>query len=323
MNCKLKVLFLVEIGRNTGLGHMRRMQVLARAMSRHGWNCKFGVSDSSTLSKLPSDEFSYYEWRNNGLNLGPTDVLVVDGYEYNPRLLEYWRKHAIVNIIVDDIAERPIDADILLNHNIYGNRLDYSNYNVKHLLLGPEFSLVDNRFLDIKNCDKPNLSHILISFGGTDDGRYSMPIASAILFKDKDVVIDVVISPFCKTDKRFDEIIKKYKNRIKVHIGADMVELMKHCSIIVGAAGFTIIEALAAGLQPIVCSIADNQKFNIKILQELGMSAIDYYDSDALAAEAVEFINSARPKTGGVIDGKGADRVVNYIKEVFLAGVIK
>ena len=109
----------------------------------------------------------------------------------------------------------------------------------------------------------------MATFGGTDNGRLSGPVAEGILALNNEVVVDVVISPFCVADNRFDELTKKYMGRLLVHSDADIVSLMQRCTIIVGAAGFTIIEALAAGLTPVVCSITDNQKLNIKELQSM------------------------------------------------------
>jgi len=312
---ELKALFLVEAGKTAGLGHLRRMQVLAGAMRELGWHCKFGVSDVCVLEELRLDGYTGAKWEGTGLELGPIDVLVIDGYKYRPSILESWKRYSRTIMVLDDIAARPIESDILLNHNIYGHRLDYSAYNVRHLLTGPEFSLVDNRFLEIKDCDKTGIPRILVSFGGTDDGRLSGPVAAGILDINNEVVVDVVISPFCNADTKLNELIKKYPSRIVVHSGADMVSLMQRCTIIVGAAGFTIIEALAAGLTPAVCSIADNQKLNIKELQALGFRTLDHYDSDRLVNEAITNIATTISNRDTLIDGKGASRVINCIKQ--------
>lgn len=317
---KQKVLFLVEAGTISGLGHLRRMQVLALALMKEGWVCDFGINDLSVLKIHEAEGFTGKLWNGNGLDLGPTDVLIVDGYQYRLSLFNEWNDFCKVSVVIDDLAERPVEVDILLNHNIYGDNLDYSNYKVKKLLVGASYSLVDSRFLTVSSVDKPSIPHILVTFGGTDNGLLSVEIVSSILKENKEIVVELITSPLCKPSTQVLDLANTYKGRLIVHNGVDMAEVMKRCSIIIGAAGFTIIEAIAAGLTPIVCAIADNQKHNITKLKSLGINANEQFDADWFKSEIQLAINSSRPQQNSVIDGQGAQRVIKSIKEFLMKG---
>lgn len=318
---KNKVLFLVEAGSASGLGHLRRMQVLASTFEDKGWICNFSITDSLLIEHLKAEGFSANLWTGNGLDLGVTDVLIVDGYQYNSSLIHGWKDFCKVSVVIDDMADKPLSADFVLNHNIYGDTLDYSKYKINKLLTGPSFSLVDSRFLKVSNIDKPSMPHILVTFGGTDDGKLSAEVVSNILNENRQIVIELVTSPLCNPSSKITKLAGVFPDRLIIHNGADMVEVMERCNLVIGAAGFTIIEALAAGLTPIVCAIADNQKYNIKALKSLGVKANYNYDVEWLVRETLLALDSPSCQKNSVLDGQGAQRVFNSIEGYLLEGL--
>ncbi len=186
---------MVEAGPDVGLGHLRRMQVLAAALSTQNWVCHFAVSDPSMVDEIEKAGFLASVWKGNGLELGPVDVLIVDGYNYPPELVNDWKEHTGVCLIMDDMAEQPLTADIVLNHNIYGHLLDYSAYDVNTVIAGPDYSLVNARFIAAADSPRLDPNQLLISFGGRDDGCYSVPVVKGILKANSKVKCHIVSSP--------------------------------------------------------------------------------------------------------------------------------
>ena len=142
----MKAVFLIECGATSGFGHLRRCQVLARAMMADGWACRLALSDATMVDTVLAEGFDAQPWYDDGLDMAPVEVLVVDGYHYDPQLIARWRTHAGVTLAVDDLAERPVPADVVLNHNVYGAALDYSAYGAKAAIGGAEYALVDDKF---------------------------------------------------------------------------------------------------------------------------------------------------------------------------------
>ncbi len=315
-----RALFLVEAGRRSGLGHLRRMQVLARTMMQENWVCRFGVDDASVIDNITQTGFDAYLWINDGIDLGPADIVVVDGYHYDPDLLKRWRDHCRVSVAVDDNADRPLAADIILNHNIYGHQLNYSAYSAIRLLTGPQYCLVDSRFAGLADERQEQRQRLLVTFGGTDDGRYSLSIVRGLLSQRRSLVVEVVISPLRQPCEKWVDLRNEFDKRLVIHHGIDMVDVMGRCSVMVGAAGVSVVEALAAGILPIVCATVGNQRRNVEALRELGIIAMDHYDAKEMVKAALVTLDCAGAGYKPVSDWRGPDRVVEEIRLLMSKG---
>ncbi|MDH5771517.1 MAG: hypothetical protein OEY84_00115 [Rhodospirillaceae bacterium] len=313
----MKALFLTECGATSGMGHLRRCQVLARAMMAEGWACSFGLSDAGMVDAVRKEGFDAHPWVDDGINLGRADVLVLDGYHYDPELLTRWRDRSSITMAVDDLADRPVPADVILNHNIYGAELDYASYNAKKVIAGPAYSLVGENFFAVASTPRPYPAHVLVSFGGTDDGRYSLPMAEAFLTESPDTVVEVVISPVQTPSVKFATLQKSFGSRLVVHHGAEMPSIMGRCRILAGAAGVTVIEALAAAVSPVVCAIADNQHINIKALRKMGFDAFDSFDPNAMVKAALPLLHKNEQTAKKLVDPQGPNRIIAILSEVF------
>ncbi|MFD2206856.1 hypothetical protein [Kiloniella antarctica] len=313
--CKLHpvALFLVECGQKNGLGHLRRCQVLAHAMQAEGWECSFGISDVAMIDIVCSEGFKAALWVGDGLDLGPADVLLVDGYHYNTRIFSRWKKYTRVSLAVDDLAERPVSAHVILNHNLYGTELDYSNYGAEIVIGGGDYSLVDKKFFAVANSKRPSPLHVLVSFGGMDDGCYSVPVAKRILMESPSAVLEIVIPKIQTPSEGIQDLQRQYGSRVILHHGVDMAEAMGRCSVLAGAAGVTVLEALASGLKLSVCASADNQRINTVALRKLGYTSFDGFDPEAVAKSALTFLKDGDLSVCSVLDGKGPERVISTL----------
>lgn len=315
----MKAVFLTECGATSGLGHLRRCQVLARAMMADGWICRFALSDANMVSAVRAEGFDAQLWRDDGLDMGPADVLVVDGYHYDPLLFTRWRGHVGVSLAVDDLAERPVPADIVLNHNVYGAELDYSAYGAKVVMGGAEYALVDQKFFSAAKKVRPVPAHILVSFGGTDDGRFSLPVTEALLVGSADAVVKVVISPVQTISAGLLSLKDQYGSRLFVYHGVDMADVMSRCHVLAGAVGVTVLEALAAGLELAVCATADNQRTNVAALRRLDVAAFDGFDPHAVSVAALAAVMVERRAVRAIVDNQGPQRIF-YVLNKILAG---
>ncbi len=291
------------------------MQVLGRAMREQDWCCHFALTDTGVMKELEQEDFAVSYWSGSYIEFGPVDVLIVDGYSYSPELLAEWQPHAAVRLVIDDMAERPVSADMVLNHNIYGHLLDYSAYDVSVVIAGPDFSLVNQQFIPSASSSRSDPNQLLISFGGTDDGRYSVPVAEGIIGVNSTVKCHLVCSPLCAPSAALSALEDQHPGRVQFHHGADMADLMGRCSVMVGAAGYSLIEALVAGVRPVVCATADNQRLNVQAFQKLGGRALGYFDCNALV-ELTQAEFELPHDQKAICDGNGATRVIKSIKSV-------
>lgn len=287
-------------------------------MMDDGWRCRFGLSDEGLVDAVNSMGFKAEAWSGDGLNLGPTDALVVDGYHYDPQLLKRWRAQAGVILAIDDLAERPVPADVVLNHNLYGADLDYSAYGAMMVIGGADYALVDQRFFAAMAKPRPTPKHVLVSFGGMDDGSLSLPVAELLLVGESGAVVEVVISSLRSPLPEFASLQERYGAKFILHHNADIVDVMSRCSVLAGSAGVTVLEALAAGLELVVCASFDNQRLNVRALRKIGIAAFDSCAPDDMATVALALVTAHGSQQNNPLDGQGPHRVMDVLTQILM-----
>ena len=302
-------LIVADAGAAKGMGHLRRCLVLADALAARGATCRFAVPDVAARDEANSCGYGAIAWPDALDTLESADMLIGDGYELGLSETAGWRGRYGVRAMISDTAAVTVDADLLINPNIYGSDEDYSACRVGEFLLGKDYALVAPRFAALRGTRRPDIPpRVLVSYGGTDDGSYGAAAAAAILSRT-DAIVELVISPWIDPAHAVATLADHAGERLRVHFGADMVELMGRCSVLAGAASTIFLEALAAGLRVVVCGFADNHGANVRAIRALGLAAFDRFDADAIASAVSATL--AAPETGGpaIIDGHGADRV--------------
>ena len=117
------------------------------------------------------------------------DWLVVDHYAIDYRWENKLRKTCKKIMVIDDLADRKHDTDVLIDHNYYGDKTKY-RYNKlcdeTTKLLGPEYSLINHNYWENKKSRKEHLTKIkdiLIFMGGSDPANITMRFVKQIVKK--------------------------------------------------------------------------------------------------------------------------------------------
>ena len=297
-----RVTHLVDCGQQAGLGHLRRQLVLADALSSRGAVCRFGLSDPEPRIDLGAAVAEVFPWDRSDLPRGGADALVVDSYQVDPARLA---RGGPVLAVMDDLADRPMAADILINHNAYGESCDYRCYDVGKVLAGPRFSMVSKSFPALRGT--PGTA-ILVSFGATDDGRLSRDLIAALRAQLPHVPILVALMGVAPDHRAALENLGA-----ELRVSRPLEEAMAEARIYVGSAGFSLLEALAAGRPPIACCIADNQRLNVDFLLRYGLPAFEQPSPAEMARAAARCYASPQRVKVAEFDGLGAERVAQEI----------
>jgi len=204
-----------------------------------------------------------------------TDILIVDNYALNEIWHKKLRKHTKKIVVVDDLADRKFDCDLLLNQNLGSQLDDYENkvpnscillLGCDYVLLRPEFKKLRKKALDKRRYVK-EVKNIFVSMGGSDVNNITYDILKQLDAKFNIVVVLGAFSPHNKMIK--DYAIDK---NIEVIIGANnMAELMLNADLAIGASGSTNWERLCLGLPSLIFTVAKNQRKVSKNLDELGL----------------------------------------------------
>lgn len=193
-------------------------------------------------------------------------TLVVDSYALD----EAWEKkmRPLVGeiFVIDDLANRQHDCDILLDQNFYrGLEHRYDGLVPKscRLLLGPRHILLRREFYVAKRSLRVRdgeLHRILIFYGGSDETRETeKAIQALLLLKMSQVEADVVVGSGNMRQKQICRLCDKY-DFLHFHIQVNnMAELMANADLCLGAGGTTTWERCFLGMPAIVTAVAENQ----------------------------------------------------------------
>ncbi len=254
------------------------------------------------------------------------DWLIVDHYALDSRWEHALRPLVGRILVIDDLADRAHDCDLLLDQNLVADM--QARYIGKvpedcRLLLGPEYALLQQIYAKLHDHIPPRkgpVKRILISFGGTDRDNLTGRTLTAFISLDRpDIDVDVVISGSSPYAPDIRARVAGYAN-IRLHNNLPtLAPLMARADLAVGAAGTTSWERLCLSLPALVVTLAENQRPIADGLHRQGLVHwLGHYDEVSeqsirqslagLFEEGIDEEWSLRCKSR--VDGKGVDRMV-------------
>lgn len=265
--------------------------------------------------------------------IGTVDWLIVDHYALDIRWERGLRKHARHIMVIDDLADRRHDCDILLDQNLYADfETRYRPLMPRECvaLLGPRYALLSSDFArqrgfaEFKQIASPY--RLLVFFGGVDatdeTGKFLQAWAAV---RRSDLVATVVIGA---TNPRADSLtdLASQLAGIQVHRHVtNMAEMMVQADYAFGASGVTNWERFCAGLNSTITSVASNQLVLARDLAAFGLihylgdwrrTSVATYERALLELDpaAEEFVQR-RTRILNWVDGQGVPRVLRQMTE--------
>ncbi len=296
-----------------GSGHLMRCMTLARRYSKDGENVIFICRDLAgnmadlvqknglVLKMLPMAEVNrvlngYAKWltvtqEQDALEtigivkaIGKVDRLVVDSYAIDETWETLLRPYVGEIMVIDDLANRQHDCDILLDQNFYLNKESrYQGHVPEHcqLLLGPKYALLREEFYQVRKSMRVRdgyLRNILVFYGGVDaTNETSKAIQALQNLWDTGVLHDVQVTVVVgASNERKEDIASRCKQagfRYLCQV-SNMAELMAEADLMLGAGGSTTWERCFLGLPAVVTAIAENQ---VQICEDCAKEGLIFY----------------------------------------------
>ena len=212
------------------------------------------------------------------------DRLVVDSYAIDCIWEKLLRSYVGEIMVIDDLANRQHDCDILLDQNFYLDKESRYQGLVPHhcrLLLGPKHALLREEFYQIKENMRRRdgrLRNILVFYGGVDaTDETSKAIQALQVLGDTgelcDVQVTVVVGASNEQKKNIACRCKQVGFRYLCQV-SNMAELMAEADLMLGAGGSTTWERCFLGLPAIVTAIAENQ---VQICEDCAKEELIFY----------------------------------------------
>lgn len=326
-----------------------RCLALADFLRKLGARCVF-AGTQETLSTVPALARSCHDWiglpsPGDALALtdavlrnsyGDVDCLVVDHYGWGAVQETVCRVWANKILVIDDLADRKHDCDLLLDQTFGRDAADYAGLVPSHCkkIVGARYALLREEFTmarpaALKRRSSGTLGRVLISMGLTDAVNASALVLSGIVLSGLSLQIDVVLGESAPHLPSIRSLIRSLGDRandkVKLHVGTEAIsELMTSADMAFGAAGTSSWERCCLGLPTVLISVAPNQE---KIASELananaaislgqfckisGASVADIISSlNSMPRRLIEIANSA----ANVCDGRGVHRISELLR---------
>lgn len=254
--------------------------------------------------------------------------LVADHYALDWRWEKSLRGAARRIAVIDDLADREHDCDLLLDQNLVGGIYDRYADKIPETcaaLLGPRYAVLDRSYAALKPALVPRSGRIrrILVYFGADTNKLAERVAQAVLRLNEEVLMDIVLSAN-RQDRQSLGAIRGGNPQIRVHTHLrTLAPLMAEADFAVGAGGVTSWERLCAGLPALVVTTAENQR---SIAEELDRRRLirwlghhDEVDDERLTAALEEHLKSDLDEEWSLrcmatVDGQGVNRVCDAME---------
>jgi UDP-2,4-diacetamido-2,4,6-trideoxy-beta-L-altropyranose hydrolase len=326
------VLFRTDATPAAGAGHLMRCIALGQEFQRQGAAVNFLTRTTfpwlaDYLSQQPFQICPLQEIEPGGaedlkLTLKEaknSEWVVLDNYYFDGVYQKAVQDSGKRILLLDDLPEREFHADILLNHGMGADVLEYALPENMKLLLGSRYALIRKELRDhARNLKPKGFKNVLITLGGADHSEALQKCAQAFAhLGDLNLQVKVLAAHSKENQKAGFEICKPTVEVQQWYEWADLT---------LSAGGGTVSELCFFGIPGIVGTLAENQEPNAKSLAQKGIfDSVGHYDrvsaSDLAAAirrlvENPERTQEMRMKAKRLIDGQGAHRVYQAMQEV-------
>lgn len=334
------IVFRCDASPHIGTGHVMRCLTLAQKFKEKLFRVSF-LSTQETLETVRALRESGFPVHPEN-KTGHADWLIVDHYGLDASYESTARRWAKNIMVIDDLADRPHDCDLLMDQTYGRNASDYKDLvpETCKILAGVKYALLRKEFSQLRQTldrDFSKAQRVLISFGGTNPkGATEYALSMIRGYKEKSLTLDVVTGASAATLPSVEEAVAAIENdgfhKIALHLDTPHIaDLMVQADLCIGAAGATSWERCCLKLPTIALELADNQKLVLENLGKAGavynMGAIaplkepDFLEvfSKYIASEPLR--KNMAEKAGALCPGDGADRVFcQFLKETAKSG---
>ena len=262
------------------------------------------------------------------------DLLIVDHYGIDTHWHSKVRDYCKKIFIIDDLANRHLDCDFLLNSSFINNDKDYTKFISKKdyvSFLGPNYALIDPKFSNLRLQAKKKREHtssiqeILIFMGSMDPDNYSSLAINTINQVDwkQNIKVNCVLDSNSPSLEKVTNDIDSLELEVSIHSNiSDMETLIYNADLAIGSGGNSAWERCVLGLPSFLTSIAPNQKRNIKGITESGAACFWGSTEDLLTSlkscnKDITHLLSMQEKAFSLCDGLGSKRITESIMKDF------
>ena len=260
-------------------------------------------------------------------NISTASWLVVDHYgldaQWEARLLTALTDGSSIPqlLAIDDLADRPHQADQLLDANFFGDATENRYHGLVskecRQLLGPHYALLAPEYPHLHPLvpKRTELKRVLVFFGGVDKDNLTSQTLQALMDPAlSDLSVDVVVGRQSPHWEAVEKLVDKLPNGTLHGPLPSLAGLMVRADLAIGAGGATTWERACLGLPSLVIAIATNQLKSTQALHRAGhlhlLSREAWVDVEEIRSVLLTRVQNPDRKAAGteLTDGWGVSR---------------
>jgi len=362
----MKVLFRADASREIGSGHIMRCIVLAEELKNLGAECIFVCRNGSgnLITQIRDQGFFVHSiclQHQDGITVHQSkecnatalyiysydeksdaeqtkflvagqifDWVVVDHYSLGENWDVLIRPVCRKLMVIDDLANRRHDCDLLLDQNYY--RKPHKRYQKLVpenciCLLGPDYVLLRREFIEAKEnlrIRTGEVRRVLVFLGGSDPTNETKKILIALKQMALNrIEVDVVVGVTNPHHAIIQAMCKEMAGVNFCQNISNMAELISEADIAIGAGGSSIWERCYLGLPSITSVVASNQlettsdAASLGAIEYMGLAEAldpeDYATAISNFIESPDYLKSMSAAGMQIVNGVGTNAVIDVM----------
>ena len=345
----MNIFFRTDSSISIGTGHVMRCVTLADELTRRGSTVSFMCreGEGSLINLIEEKGYKVHRLLHDAsleedrqvaqkillAERNKPDWLITDNYNIDISWETSLREYAKKIMVIDDLADKKHDCDILLNQNINATERDYEALVPDNCtkFIGPKYALLRNQFSSKrKTLRRRNgeIKKILVFLGGADPDNVTCTVLRALeLLNMPEIEKEIVIGESNPNRDSVKEFVSQLPNA-NLHINVEnMDQFMSDADLSIGSCGTATWERCCLGLPSIVIGLAENQLKIANKMQEDGaiiytgwfedVTAKDILEDISFLLRHKEIVRSISLKSLDCVDGKGTVRVTDNLLNIF------
>lgn len=327
------VVFCTEASEKIGFGHFIECLSIATKLSDNKNEICFLINDNESAIRFLNDLDLFYNIYSDFSEIDPLlkrnnfSTCVINLRSIPLDLMKKIKQQRIKSIVIDELGNKPIIADALINGAVVEEWYKYFYPEKKpKTYFGPKYMALGEKILKYHNKEKKKTGTFLVSMGGVDRSGTTLKLLKALKIfcgtKKK-----IVIGPGFYHNKELNEIETGLDKSFKLlHDVKDLSNLIYESDIIFSAGGNTLHEASCIGAPAIVLWEDQHEKEQTEWFAKKG-AAINLGSGIAMKEEKVIEITDTllkdpirwekmSNKGKELIDGRGTERISNIISQL-------
>jgi UDP-2,4-diacetamido-2,4,6-trideoxy-beta-L-altropyranose hydrolase len=302
-----------------------RCRTLAAALGEKGWTSMFAMTHASATFFSGENPIVVPDGLAgaHAVKTIMTDqhggCLIVDHYGLDAEFERQATVRGALTVVVDDLANRPHDCDLLVDTNPARRPSDYAPHTPGRakLLLGANYALLRPEFVQARRALDDVAGRLVMAPGGADPTDVSTRLLETVpRLMAAGIATTLIVG---RANPRRARLVERGRA-----LGADVVcdpsdpvALMARADIAISGAGTTCLEFACLGVPTVALVLADNQRDVAKAIGDAGAARI--LDGDIEPARIAETVLAiaadaklrGRMSAAGqtLVDGAGAARV--------------